>query len=127
MNGLRNWMRWGLLIVASITLLSATAQFLAPGPALAFMGLGADDAAIYLFRLLSLLVGLFGGALLYAAMTSQFESAVLVWASLQKLFSAVAMLFGVTSGLLASQVLFVAGYDFAAGLCVLWFSRRGRG
>lgn len=126
MNGLRNWMRWGLLLVAAITLLSAMAQFFAPGPALAFMGLGADAAAIYLFRLLSLLVVLFGGALFYTVLTSRLEFTVLLLVGLQKLSSAAAMLFGVTSGLLVSQVLFVAGYDFAAGLYVLWFSRRGR-
>lgn len=126
MNCTRNWMRWLLIIIAAITLLSAGGQFLAPGLALAFMGLGADNATVYLFRLLSLFVALFGGALLQTAVTSRFEPAVLLWAGLQKLLSAAAMLLGVTSGLLASQILLVAGYDFAAGLYVLWLSRRGR-
>ena len=126
MNGPRHWTYWLILIVASITLLSAAAQFFAPETALAFMGLSAADDTIYLFRFLSVLVFLFGGALLQTALTSRFEATVLLWAGLQKLSSVAAMLFGVVSGVLASQVLLIAGYDFAAGLYILWFSRRGR-
>lgn len=126
MNGPRHWTYWLILIVASITLLSATAQFFAPETALAFMGLSAADDTIYLFRLLSLLVFLFGGALLQTALTSRFEATVLLWTGLQKLSSAATMLLGVVSGVLASQVLLIAGYDFVAGLYILWFSRRGR-
>ena len=126
MNNARHWTHELLLTVAAITLFSGLGQFFAPAPALTFMGLNADAGSIYLFCLLSMLVALFGGALLHTAVAAKFESVVLLWAGLQKLSSVAAMLFGVMSGLLASQVLLIAGYDLAAGLYILWFNRWGR-
>lgn len=126
MTGGRHWTHWLIVAIAIITVLSGAGQVLAPERALTFMGLGVSDDTIFLFRILSLLVALFGGALLHSALTARFEITVLLWVGLQKLTSAAAMLLGVTSGLLTSEVVLVAGYDFAAGLYVLWFSSWGR-
>ena len=122
----RHWMEWLIVAVSAVTLLSGIVQCVMPEPALAFMGISASDSSVYLFRVVSVLTALFGGALLHTALTSKFESTVLLWSGIQKLVGASAVLIAVVGGLLSSAVLLVAGYDFVAGLYVLWFYSRGR-
>lgn len=126
MVGSRHWTHWLLVAVAIVTVLSGIGQALLPDRTLAFMGLMISDDTVFLIRVLSLLVALFGGALLHSALTARFEHTVLLWVGLQKLIGAASMLLGMTNGLFASEVLLVAGFDFAAGLYVLWFSSWGR-
>ena len=126
MTGGRHWTYWLIVAVAVITILSGAGQVLMPERALSFMGFAASGDTVFLIRVLSLFVALFGGALLHAVLIARFESTILLWVGLQKVASAASMLLGVTSGLLASVVLLVAGYDFAAGLYVLWFGSWGR-
>jgi hypothetical protein len=120
----RHWTEWLIIIVAVITLLSGMIQLVLPAPALTFMNLTASEETIYLFRLVSLLTALFGGALLQTSLSGTFELTVLLWSSLQKVLGAVVVLLAILNGLIASGTLLIASYDFLAGLFVFWFYNR---
>jgi len=117
----RHWTEWLLILVALITLLSGIGQLIIPDTALTFMGVNPLPETRYLFRLVSLLTALFGGALLHTALPRRYELTLLLWASLQKLLGAAAVVLAVLSGLIASPTLLIAGYDALAGVYVLWF------
>jgi hypothetical protein len=85
------------------------------------MGINPLPETTYLFILVSLLTALFGGALLHTSLTTRYEPTVLLWAGLQKLLGAAAVVLAVLNGLIASPTLLIAGYDSLAGLFVLWF------
>jgi hypothetical protein len=112
---------WLLIAVAIITILSGLIQIIMPETILNTMGVSAARETIYFFRIVSLLAGLFGGALLHAALSGQDMPIILLWASLQKLLGAAAVILAVLSGLLASGALAAAGYDLIAGLFILWY------
>jgi hypothetical protein len=122
----RHWTEWLVIMIAIITVVSGAVQLVLPETALTFMNIGISGETVYLFRLVSLLTALFGIALLHTALARSYEPILLLWASLQKLLGAAAVLFAVLSGLLASGASLVAGYDFLAGLYVLWFYNRRR-
>lgn len=122
----RSTTEWLLIAIAVVTVLSGLVQLVTPDAALTFMGISTSDETVYLFRLVSLLTALFGGALLHTALTGRFERTVLVWAALQKVLSAAAVLLAFVGAILASGTLIVAGYDFLAGLFVFWFWWRRR-
>jgi hypothetical protein len=117
----RRWTEWLVIAVAAITILSALYQLALPASALALLGVNPISETVYLFRLASLLTGLFGGMLLHSSLSGQAEPTVLLWASLQKLLGAALVGLGVGNGTLATAALPVAGYDFAAGLFLLWY------
>lgn len=121
MNSGRTPIEWVLIAIAILTILSGVGQLLAPDAALTFMGVQASVETVYLFRLVSLLTALFGGALLHTAWTKQYETTVLLWSALQKILSAAAVLLAGFSGIIAGNTLLVAGYDLLAGLFVGWF------
>ena len=127
MTQARHWTEWLLIAIAVITLLSGIGQLLLPDAALTFMGVNPLPESRYLFRLVSLLTALFGGVLLHTSFPGQYDSVVLLWAGLQKLFGAAAVLLAVLGGLIASQTLLIAGYDALAGVYVLWFYNRRKG
>lgn len=117
----RTWRDWLLILIAIITILSGLAQIILPETALSLTGISATAEAVYLFRLVSLLTLLFGGMLLHAMLSGQNRSVPLLWAGLQKVLSAAAVMLAVVSGLLpANNTLLVAGYDFVAGVFLLW-------
>lgn len=126
MPSARHWTEWLVIAIAVITILSGVGQFVIPDAALTFMSVSVTGETVYLFRLVSLLTALFGGALLHTSLSGRYEPTVLLWASLQKLLGAAAVLLAVLSGLIASGTLLIAGYDFLAGLFVLWFFNRRR-
>jgi hypothetical protein len=115
---------WILVSIAVITIGSGLIQMVASDAALSIMGFGAAPENVYLFRLVSLLTALFGGALFHTAWTRRCEPTVLLWSGLQKVFGALAVLLAVLGGIIQGNTLLVAGYDFLAGLYVLWFWRR---
>jgi hypothetical protein len=117
----RTWKEWLLLAIALITILSAFLQIVGTESALNFMGVSISAESIYLFRLVSLLTGLFGGALLHTLLSDAPEPVVLLWVGLQKVLSSLAVLLAVLNQLLTGTTLLVAGYDFLAGLFVLWY------
>lgn len=117
----RSWVDWLLIAVAIITILSGLIQIIMPETILNTMGISPVSETIYFFRIVSLLTGLFGGGLLHAALFSQDMPVILLWASLQKLLGAAAVILAVLSGLLASGALAAAGYDFITGLFILWY------
>jgi hypothetical protein len=119
-NG-RNWADWLLVAIAIITILSGAIQIIQPEMILNSMGIKPADETTYFFRITSLLTGLFGGALLHAALSSQTEPVILLWACLQKLLGSASVLLAVLSGLLTVGALAAAGYDFIAGLFILWY------
>lgn len=126
MSNERNWADWLLIAAAVITILTGLLQMLLPGMILNSMGISPSDETIYFFRVLSLLIILFGGALLQSALSRESMAIILLWASLQKLLGAAAVVLAVLSGLLSSGVLAVAGYDFIAGLFILWYRQNRR-
>lgn len=118
---IRTWRDWLLILIAAITILSGLAQIILPETALSLTGISATAETVYLFRLVSLLTALFGGMLLHAVLSGKNSSSPLLWVGLQKELSAAAVLLAVISGLLpANNALLVAGYDFVAGVFVLW-------
>jgi hypothetical protein len=120
----RHWTEWLLILIAVITVLSGIGQLLLPDAALALMNITPLPETRYLFRLVSLLTALFGGALLHTAFPGQYQSTVLLWAGLQKLLGAAAVLLAVLNGLIAAPTLLIAAYDALAGLTILWFYNR---
>jgi hypothetical protein len=120
----RNRADWLLIAVAVITILSGLLQIIVPETILKSMGVNPIPEIVYFFRIVSLLTGLFGGALLHAALSDQLQTIVLLWASLQKILGAAAVLLAVLSGLLAAGALAAAGYDLIAGLFILWYRQR---
>jgi len=122
----RNWASWLLIAVAIITIVSGLIQIILPETILNTMGLSPASETIYFFRIVSLLTVLFGGVLLHAALSGQEQPIILLWASLQKILGAAAVILAVLSGLLASGALAAAGYDFAAGLFILWYRQNRR-
>jgi hypothetical protein len=112
---------WLLLIIAIITVLSAAFQFLVPAQALAAAAISVSVEIIYLFRLSSLLSGLFGGMLLHSFLAGRQEPSVILWASLQKLLGSALVVLGLIDGTLAAAALLIAVYDTAAGLYLLWY------
>lgn len=115
--------QWVLIAIAGITILSGVVQIVVPEAALGALGFTASVETIYLLRLVSLLTALFGGALLHTAWTGRYETTVVLWSGLQKVLGAAAVLLAVLSGMVAGAALLIAGYDFLAGLFVLWFWR----
>jgi hypothetical protein len=122
----RNWADWLLIAAAVITLLSGLIQLIIPEIILNIMGVIPSAETIYFFRIVSLLTGLFGGAVLHSTFYPQSQAIILLWASLQKLLGAAAVILAVISGLLASGALAAAGYDFLAGLFMLWYRQNRR-
>ncbi len=110
-----------MIVVATITIVSALFQIVLTEAALAFVGITSSDEATYLFRLASLLPGLFGGVLLHSRLAGREEPTVLLWASMQKLLVSGVVALGVLNKLLVGSALSVAGYDFVAGLFLLWY------
>lgn len=121
MTQARTPVEWVLVAVAVITILSGGGQILVPDAALSAMGVVASAETTYLFRLVSLLTALFGSSLLHTAWTRKYEPTVLLWAGLQKVLGALAVLLAVLGSILQGTTLLVAGYDFLAGLFVIWF------
>ncbi len=117
----RSWADWLLIVIAIITILSGLMQIILPETVLNTMGISPASETIYFFRIVSLLTGLFGAALLHTALSNQPDPIILLWASLQKLLGAAAVVLAVLNGLLASGALAAAGYDFIAGLFILWY------
>jgi predicted phage tail protein len=122
----RNWADWLLITVAVITILTGLLQIIIPETILNSMGISPSSETTYFFRVLSLLIVLFGGALLQSALSGESMSVILLWASLQKLLGAAAVVLAVFSGLLTSGALAAAGYDFIAGLFLLWYRQNRR-
>ena len=114
-------MEWLVVAVGLITVLSALVQLALPEGIMALSGIGRTPATIYLFRLSSLLTGLFGGMLLHTFLSGRQEQSVYLWVILQKLLGVVLVLLGVSAGTLLSAALLVAAYDSAAGLFLLWY------
>lgn len=117
----RSWADWLLIAVAIITVLSGIIQIIMPETILVTMSIAPTGETIYFFRIVSLLTGVFGGALLHAALSNQDMAIILLWASLQKLLGSAAVILAVLSGVLTSGALAAAGYDLIAGLFILWY------
>jgi predicted phage tail protein len=123
----RSPVEWLLVAIAVITTVSGLLQLVAPDAALAIMDVTPASETVYFFRIVSLLTALFGGALLHTSWRRRYEATVLLWAGLQKVLGAAAVVLAVLSATLSGNTLLVAGYDFLAGLFVLWFwSRRDK-
>ncbi len=122
----RTWIEWVVIAIAIITIVSGLAQMLAPGIALSAMGIGDTPETRLLFTIVSLFTALFGAALLHAMLVSGNRAVIALWAGLQKVCGSSAVLIGVLQSLVAPTALLVAGYDFLAGLFVLWYWLRIR-
>ena len=122
----RTWVEWIVIAIAVITLLSGLAQIIAPQTALSTLGIGSNPPVTLLFAIVSIFTALFGGALLHAMLTSESQPVIVLWAGLQKIAGSSAVAIGVLQGVVASTALLVAGYDFLAGLFVLWYWLRIR-
>lgn len=115
-----------VIFIAAITILSGLLQLIAPQTALGTMGVAATPDVTLLFVIVSLFTALFGAALLHAMLSNTGLKVVALWAALQKVIGSSAIGIGVAQGLIASTALLVAGYDFLAGLFVLWYWSRVR-
>lgn len=116
--------QWVVIVLGALTVVAGLVQLVLTQAALAAMGIPPARDAVFLFRLASLLVLLFGAALLHGAVPAVPHRPMLLWPGLQKLAGAGFLLSGYASGLLSRSSVMVAAYDGLAGLFVLWFWRR---
>lgn len=116
-----------LLAIAVITLLSGVGQLLAPGTVLELLGAESTAAARHGFATVGMFMVVVGGLLATALLTPAPPGYVLTWSALQKAGAAVAVTWGVASGVFGALALAVAVFDAgtAAALFVLR-ARRGR-
>jgi hypothetical protein len=69
----------------------------------------------------SLLTSLFGAALLHALLSRPRQTAVVFWASVQKVLGAAAVLIAALNDIIARSALLAAGYDFLAGIFIFGY------
>jgi hypothetical protein len=117
----RNLMDWAIIAIAMITMLSGIGQIAAPRAVLSMMQVTISPETVYLFVVVSLLTSLFGAALLHALLSRPRQTAVVFWASVQKVLGAAAVLIAALNDIIARSALLAAGYDFLAGIFIFGY------
>lgn len=113
-------------VIAAITVLTGTAQVIAPASLLALIAVAPPDRlAVQLFATVGMFMVLFGGSLLHAQRLTEALPVVLLWSVFQKLLASAFVAWGVAHGAFIPAALLVATFDGASGLLYLDLRRRG--
>ena len=117
--------RWSIsdrivAVIAVLTILAGVGQMIVPEVALRGLGLEAEGASIFAFRLASFMILCFGALLLHEVLTGSIGRGTL-WAGIQKLGAALLLVMALLSGDVATPAWGVVAWD---GLCGAFLSAR---
>lgn len=109
--------RRALLAISAVTVLSGTAQAVAPERTLGPLGVADDAATRQLFGTIGMFMVIAGGTLGHELLRHPHDPAPVVvgWAAAQKLSAAGAVGLGVKRGVFSRVALLVAGFDALSG------------
>jgi len=116
--------RKGLVLISVATVASGGAQMVAPGFVLKQLDASASETDRHLFATIGMFMVVVGGLLLQDLVKREDDPTVLLWAGLQKLGAAGAVVVGVRRRVFASRALAVAGFDALSGVGCLAYRRR---
>ena len=107
-------------VIAVVTILAGAGQMIVPDIALGGLGLEADGASIFAFRLASFMILCFGALLLHEVLTGSIGKGTL-WVGIQKLGAALLLVTALLSGDAATPAWAIVVWD---GLCGVFLSGR---
>ncbi len=110
--------------IALLTVATGGGQLLFAERALATLGLPVDDGSTLLFRLLSLMVLLFGLLIWHDLSTEEGGRRGVLWGGLQKIGASTLLLIALLADHLAPLVWGVVVWDASSGIFLVWLSRR---
>jgi hypothetical protein len=116
--------RKGLVLISVATVVSGGAQMVAPGFVLKQLDASGSDTDRHLFATIGMFMAVVGGLLFQDLVRREDDPTVLLWAGLQKLGAAGAVVVGVNRRVFASRALAVAGFDAVSGVGCLAYRRR---
>ena len=116
-----------LVVVAWITVASGAAQLIAPGFVLSLLGAPEDAATQQLFATVGMFMVVVGGLLLTTLSRLRHDPDVVLWAAVQKVGAAVAVVVGVARGVFDALALGVAAFDLVTAVLLVVHLRSLRG
>ena len=113
--------------IALLTIAAGGGQLLLTGRALASLGLPIDEATLFLFRLASVMVLLFGVVIWHDLRRAEdgLRRGVL-WGGVQKIGTSLLMIAGLLGNQLDTLAWGVVAWDSVAGAFLLWLAGRGK-
>ena len=120
-------LRFPLIVIAAVTVISGATQMLAPAFVLNMIGGDSMAVAEHLFRTVGMFMVITGAMFLQVLLSQSTERAVPLWIAVQKFAAAVLVGWAVMRGLFGAMALGVAVFDLLSALLAgLFLSRIGK-
>ena len=119
-----NLLRWLLIAIAAITVLTGLAQLIVPSTVLAIVATSAEPAAAHMFATVGMFMVITGAMFLQSLLARSSERAIPLWIGVQKASACVLVALGVFKGVFALLALGVAAFDGLTGVLAFMFWQR---
>jgi hypothetical protein len=119
-------LRFALLVIGAITVVTGAGQILLGERMLAWMASGATPISVHLFGTVGMFMVVTGAMMVQCLLIRSGEDVVTLWIAVQKFAAAVLVLIAWTKGLFLGLTLGVAAFDCVSGILALLYWLRVR-